>query len=358
MNILQVLSSLDIGGAERTVVDLSIELKHRGHNVSVCTLRHSGPFEAPLSKAGISVTALDKPDGFNYGIVRRLSTLMQANAIQIVHTHNPHVHTYGLLAAKRAKVRVVLCTLHGLRLGQIGKRETIFGALMPFTDAVVSVSEHTRRIFARHPSLVGRDVTLIPNGVQLQRFEGIAARKASAKIVFGCVARLVHVKDHQTLLRAFQLAATRFPDIRLKILGDGPLRCELERLRDDLGLKSKAMFHGSDLDVASFLEEIDVFVLSSLSEGLPSAVLEALAAGRPVIATSVGGVPEILDGQGCGWLVPPASVDALANAMTEAISCERLCSMGLRGRSSVAIEYSLETMCSRHEALYERLLGR
>src|SRR5262249_47978680 len=147
--------------------------------------------------------------------------------------------------------------------------------------------------------------------------------------VLGNVGRLVPPKDQATLVRAFAMAVRSHPDIQLRILGEGPLRSELTSLTNALGLTAKVEFHEPTTDVPSFLAGIDIFGLSSQTEGLPTALLEAMAAARPVIATRVGGVPEILRDQDGGWLVPPSSVDSLAAAITNAVECPDLQERGL-----------------------------
>jgi glycosyltransferase involved in cell wall biosynthesis len=170
------------------------------------------------------------------------------------------------------------------------------------------------------------------------------------------VGRLAEVKDHRSLQLAFAEVTRRRGDCRLEILGDGPLRKELEQLTAKLGISERVRFLGAGLDVGGFLSRIDAFVLSSLSEELPMTVLEAMASSLPVISTAVGAVPELVGESGCGWLSPPGRPDELASAMLNAASAPALRQYGARARSYVEREYSTRVMASGYEELFKRVL--
>lgn len=358
MRIAEIVNSLEIGGAERMVVDLALSLKAWGHTLHVVCLRGSGPLAGPLEEAGITVRALEKSDGVSVGALTKLARYLRAEAIDIVHTHNPLVHHYGVAAGRLAGVPVVVNTLHGLsNLNGAGKSSRIFKAVCPFTDCVVSVCETAQSYFAQKTGIPRSKLAVIYNGIPLEKFLTTPGHLRRDGFVFGAVGRLVPVKDHRSLLKAFDIVRRRHPECRLEVVGDGPLRSELEELANTLGIAGAVRFHGSSLDVASFLRRIDTFVMSSVSEGMPLTMLEAMVSGLPIVSTAVGGVPELIDATSCGWLCPPGDPEVLAESMEAAIRSDRLAEMGKRGQSYVVQRYSLATMAREYEGLFERFLS-
>jgi glycosyltransferase involved in cell wall biosynthesis len=357
MRVAELVDSLTLGGAERMAVNLSLGLRARGNQVTVVCLRKGGPLEQPLAEAGIEVATLGKGEGFRLATARALARLLRERAIDVVHTHNPLVHHYGVLAARMAGVPAVVSTVHGLNnLEKRGKGELLYLLTSLATDRIVSVCRMAQDFFRATLPLPKEKMRVIYNGIPLERFLRLPSRPAADDFVFGAVGRLVPIKDQRSLLLAFQQVAARYPRVRLEILGDGPMRAELEALRDELGLEGRARFCGASEDVTGFLAGLDVFVLSSRSEGLPMTLMEAMAAGVPVVATAVGGIPEFVEESGCGWLAPPANPEALARAMTAAIEAGDLTERGARGRAFAAERCSLEKMAADYESLFAGLL--
>lgn len=359
MHITEVINNLEIGGAERMVADLSAGLHARGHQLSVVCLRGAGPLAAVLEQAGVPVVALNKGSGFSTQSVRMLAQHLRSTGADIVHTHNPLVHHYGLLAARMAGVPVTVNTLHGPgNLQGVGKTEVLFEVSCLFSDAVVACCNAVHNHLRKVTSIARRRSTVIRNGICMDRFIDTQPAQHSGEVVFGTVGRLVPVKDHRTLLKAFARARQTAKNIRLEILGNGPLSSELSALAESLGVSESVRFHGSHLDVPAFLRRIDVFVLCSLSEGLPLTVLEAMAAARPIIGTSVGAIPELVTSAGCGWVCQAGNADELADRMLSAAQTPDLMRLGLQGRSHVLTEYSVQQMVSGYEGLFQDLLSK
>jgi glycosyltransferase involved in cell wall biosynthesis len=359
MRIAEVVNSLEIGGAERMVVDLARCLQAWGHSLHVICLRGSGKLAEPLMEAGIYALALEKGDGFSVTTLARLTSYIRKEGIDVVHTHNPLVHHYGAAGGRLAGAPVVVNTLHGMsNINGADRASRIFKAASGITDCIVSVCQTAHTFFEERTGIPRSKLEVIYNGIPLEKFLPSHCDKPREGFVFGAVGRLVPVKDHHSLLKAFQLVKHRRPDCRLEILGDGPLRRELEELARSLGVADAVQFHGSHLDVSSFLHRVDTFVLSSVSEGLPLTMLEAMAAGLPVVATSVGGVPELIGATGCGWLCPPGHPEALAESMITAAQSSQRNEMGREGQSFVIQRYSLDKMAREYEKLFERLLSQ
>lgn len=358
MRIVELLNTLEVGGTERMAVDLSIALRDRGHHVSVMCLRGEGPLADRLRLADIEVISLGKRDGPDVRALSRLIKWVKQNRIDIVHTHNPLVHHYGAVAGRVSGVRGVVNTIHGV--GNLsrkrGLREWLFSTTCYFTDQVVAVCPMAHREFGNLGVIPKDKLVTINNGIDVDVFGGIRERRSGDEFVFGIVGRLVPVKDHHCLLCAFATVLTQLPRCRLTILGDGPLRVELEQRAGDLGIAGKVRFLGYGSDVAGFYRTVDAAVLCSVSEGLPLSALEAMAAGVPIVATSVGGLPDLVNGSACGWLCPPGKPEALAAVMLEAAMFrDESCVRGERGRSFAVAEYSLGRMADSYEQLFIRL---
>jgi glycosyltransferase involved in cell wall biosynthesis len=165
------------------------------------------------------------------------------------------------------------------------------------------------------------------------------------------------VKDQRTLLTAFARVRQHTPACRLEILGCGELLDELEAQARALGIHDSVTFRGWSRDVAGFLAGVDAFVLSSRSEGLPMTLLEAMAAGLPVVSTAVGGIPEVVNGAGCGWLAPAGDAVGLADRMLEALNAPDFADRSKRARQAAAANYSVGSMTDQYGRLFERLVG-
>jgi glycosyltransferase involved in cell wall biosynthesis len=359
MRIVELVDTLGVGGTEQMVSHLAKSLSARGHQTSVVCLRITGPLAQPLESTGIEVIALHKPEGFHFPTALKLARLLKERNVDVVHTHNPLVHHYGVIAGRLSRAGAVVNTLHGIgNLGRFGKAEAIFGISSFMTDRIVAVCRKAQDVFGENIAVPSRKLTLIYNGIPLHSFLEIPLRLPRREFVFGAVGRLVPVKDHGSLLKAFQIVVRRYPHCRLEILGDGVLRQSLLDTIRSCGLEHSATLRGASHDVAGFLAGIDVFAMCSLSEGLPLTVLEAMAAGLPVVSTAVGGIPELVEGSQCGWLCDPGRSDQLAEAMMLAVESADLRERGARARAYAAQHCSLAEMTNQYEGLFRKLLDR
>jgi len=255
---------------------------------------------------------------------------------------------------------VVVNTIHGP--GNLaekpGLKELLYTGMCRLSDRVVAVCPFAYRKFRDGGVIPKSKLIAINNGIPLDTFLNVRRRSSASEVVFGIVGRLVPVKDHRSLLAAFARVVERWPECRLEILGDGPLRSELEALAGELQIAQRTVFHGFSADVPRFLSRIHVFVLCSLSEGLPLSVLEAMAAGLPIVGTSVGGIPDLVQDGHCGWLCSPSDPASLADAMLQAVDAGTAGRelKGEQGRRHAADNYSLQRMTLEYEQLFARLL--
>jgi glycosyltransferase involved in cell wall biosynthesis len=359
--IVHIVRTLECGGLERLAVDLAIAQKNRGHAAAIyCVYKHEPELQDEAERAGVRVAHFNKGTGFSFRTLRAITAQLRRDRASVVHTHNGLVHTYGALAGRLAGVPCVVNTAHGTSSGVDRHIDRSFRALLPWTDAVVSVSGETNARFAaarrRYPS----KFHIIPNGIQVSKFMARSARPGSKwpRIRIGTVARLAEIKDQATLLRGFQIVHRNFPGAELHLLGDGPLQNDLELLASHLELGRSITFHGSSPNVAEFLSGLDLFALSSRSEGLPIAILEAMSAALPIVSTRVGGTPEAAPEHEAAEYCLPGNPEALAQSMKSILEPQRLAAMGQAAQAIAKRSFSIEANCDSYEALYEKFLPK
>ena len=368
MRIVQFVNNLDMGGLERLAVDLAYCQQADGHQAFIYCLTYPGRIAAEAAARGIIVRSFEKPAGPHLSTIWQIAKQLRRDRPDVIHTHNHLVHHYGVVAGLLARVPVIVNTRHrgehrivngpgGSQLSPVSpdwKSDLIFRGTMPWTGCVVMISESTRQFFIRYRGIPAAKTRMILNGAHLERFLNAPARPGSAlpRVRFGIAARLVEAKDHFTLLRAFAAVVAEVPGAELHIAGDGALRDRLESFARELSLADRVIFLGALPDTAEFLSQLDIFVLSSLSEGLPLALLEAMAAGLPVVSTRAGGVEEAaVDGKNA-YLVAPGDSDALAQAMIRMAREPDLARMGALGRQIVQDRFRIEQTWQEYYKLF------
>jgi glycosyltransferase involved in cell wall biosynthesis len=290
----------------------------------------------------------------------------------VVHTHMAKAGTVGRLAARLCRVPLVVHTYHGhVFHSYFGPRKTrlflaIERALGRLTDRVVVVGEGQREEIAGYGVVPRRKLVPIPLGLELEQYLGADAYRgqlrrelgiAESAPIVGIVARLVPIKAHADFLRAAVSIRSALPDARFLIVGDGQRRAELERLVDALGLRAGVSFLGWRRDMPRVYADLDVVALTSLNEGSPVAIIEALAAARPVVATAVGGVPEVVVDGETGLAVPPGRPPELASAVLALLrDPARADRLGLAGRRHVYPRYDARRLIDDVRQLYLREL--
>lgn len=370
MNITHFVENLERGGLERTVIDLIGAQCDAGHTCRVICLFERGALAEELDVRKVPVLVCGKRNGLDLGAVLRARRfLREVPPGGVLHTHNATAHYYAVLAAAGLPLRCIVNTRHGMGLmGPTRRREWLYRRTMPATDFVAAVCDAARDHFDSGGVRPRSALLTVPNGIRVERFAPASARAREALVeelgwppgsrIIGTVGRLQPVKDQATLIRAFGKVRERVPEAVLLLIGDGGLRGELEGLAAEQGLADAVRFLGDRSDVDRLLRGLDVFALSSLSEGYSVALLEACAAGLPIVATDVGGNREIVRDQDNGLLVPSADPEALAAALERLLRAPELTgSMGRAGRKWVLAEGSLRTMAERYLRLYAQRSG-
>jgi glycosyltransferase involved in cell wall biosynthesis len=358
--VLHVLNTLQTGGAEYLVLNLARALDRRRFPMLVCSLQGDGEIGAELRGLGVPTFVLERREGIDPFLVPSLVSLIRRHHVRIVHTHNVAPWLYAGLAARLAGAAVCHTEHSSLFPEQraLKKAEWLLGHL---SKAVICDGEDVRRQLVEEQGLSPRNVVTVYNGVDTSTYGQPVDRAAGRQAlgleltapVVGTVARLEPVKDQATLLEAFAQVAARLPEARLVVVGDGSQRAALEEQARQPALAGKVLFAGRRADVASLLPLLDAFVLSSVSEGLPLTILEAMAAGLPVVSTAVGVVPEaVVEGE-TGRLVPVKDAGRLAEAIGELLGDPtRARAMGAAGQKRARELFDLRVMTRRYEDLY------
>jgi glycosyltransferase involved in cell wall biosynthesis len=356
IRVLHLSPSLDQGGLEKLQVEFARYADRGRFRLQFLALQHGGICEAELRALGSSVEILDKPPGLRPRTILDLARAFRRLGVDVLHTHNNGPLIYGPPAARLARIPVVVHTRHHGRYPGLGRREiAVTSATSRLVDRVVCVSEDSR-VEGLADGIQPHRLRTILNGIDIARF-GFAGPCHVGPMV--SVARLHRDKNLDSLIRAARIMIESEPGFRLEIAGEGDHRGALEALIGDLGVADRVKLLGNVDDIPGLLGRARALILPSLSEGMSVSLLEGMASGLPVVATRVGGNPEIVAHDETGLLVPPADDVALARAMLRIWRDPELGrSMGAAGRARVERHFDIRRMVADHEALYLELLGR
>jgi sugar transferase (PEP-CTERM/EpsH1 system associated) len=345
-NVAHVTLGLDIGGQERLLVEMARHRDIAAFDWTVVVLGKRGILADPLEAAGVRVITLDEPTGFRVGLWRRLVRLFRAERFDVVHSHDDRPLIYAMPAAWWAGVARRIHTHHHGRLPGISWRQRLLiRRTARFAEHFVCVSDDSAR-FMIEQGIAKERVRTIRNGIDLTRFAFLGPSDDGPIVT---VARLSPEKDVANLVRA----VARVPQARFEIAGDGPCRAELRQLAQELKASERITFHGEVRDIPGLLARARLFVLPSQTEGISLTLLEAMARGLPVVATRVGGTPEVVESEVTGLLVPARDPEALADAINSVIADpQRGRQMGQAARSRVESHFDIGAMTKQYEALY------
>lgn len=354
--VVQVVNSLAPAGAERLTTDLARSLDPSEFDVHVLVVR-DGRLREYVEEAGLPLVQTGFEFDYTFPfVIARMSSYLREQRPDIVHTHLLGSDIVGRMAAVLAGTPIIVTTQHDTH-----PRPWIYRAYRRITghlvDATVACSPAVADYCRTHIGAPEERLATIENGVDVERFAH-AASEWREPVTFGAVGSLIPVKGHDTLIRAFARVSDDLPGSRLLIAGDGVERTALEELIVARGLEGRVFLAGRVDDVCTFLSQVDIFVHPSLSEGMPLAVLEAMAAAKPIIASDIPSLSATV-GDGAGSVVPPGDDEALASEMLRvAGDSDGSVAMGRRAQRRAAERYSLSRTVDEYVGLYRSLLSR
>ena len=368
VRLLYVAGNFVTGGAERHLLEMWRRIDRTRFDVRIAVLKREGAFTAMVEAAGLPIHDLGVGRRvYDHTGVRgllRLVSLVREFRPDIIHGYLFGPNLFAALAGRLCRVPVVCVAKRNVDAFESPRQVAVQRLAHRLATHVTAVS---REVAASSVALgiPASRVTVIENGVDVSRFDGVTRRDSLPGLesvpgttpLIGSVGCLAPRKDYGTLLAALQKLAAKH-DFRCAIAGDGPERAALEAQAAERGLAGRVLFLGERSDVDRLLPAFDVFTLSSREEGIPNALLEAMAAARPCVATRVGGNAEVLEDGRTGWLVPPQDPEALAAALAEALSRpDESARRGAAARAAMVEERSIDAMVRRHEAFYLGALG-
>jgi glycosyltransferase involved in cell wall biosynthesis len=369
VRVLLLSTSMGMGGADQQLLSAALGLRDRGHEVRIVSLTPLGEMGARARAAGLRTDSLEMRRGIpDPRGLARLVRLVRDWRPTVLHSHMLHANLMARAVRLFAPVPAVVSTIHNIyeggRLRMLGYRLT-----NGLVDHMTIISQAAADRFIRERIVPSALLEVVPNGVDTERYRGVPAgtrERLRASLGLGsefawlAVGRFEAAKDYPTMLRAFDRVRARRPDAVLLLVGRGSLQAETQALAASLGLEERVRFVGTREDIPEFMTVADGYVMSSAWEGMPMVLLEAAAAGLPIVATRVGGNQEVVQDGASGFLVPPADDQALATAMLrlmERPEAERR-AMGARGHDHVRQHYGLARVVDRYEAAYREVLRR
>jgi L-malate glycosyltransferase len=359
--VAHVIGTLQVGGAERQLVNYLLAADRQRFTHRVVCLDGSGPLAADLARAGIPVhehrvrlraLPLD---------LLRLASWLRRERVDIVHSHMFGASLFGRIASLLGGVPVRVVTEHGKELWKDRWQVGMDRLLSHITCRHIAVSEDGRRIRMKRERVPAERIALIPNGVKVPPIAagGVDAEARASlgltagDFVVGSVGRLVQAKGYPHLLRTVAALRGSVPALRGVLIGDGPDREALVELAASLGLGDRFLFAGMRSDAVRCLGALDVFTLPSIREGLPVALLEAMAAARPIVITNVGGMPDAVEDGRSGLVVPSGDEAALGAALKRLADDRALAArLGAAAHARARETYAIEAVAARIEELY------
>ena len=367
-HVMFVISGLERGGAEYQLVATAAELSERGWNVTVLSYLPFSPgsWVSELQCTNIRLLTLNASSGLSKyaGLLGAVTAVKRLKPDVIVGFMFHGIMT-ARVAGRLTGVPAVVSSIHSERDGLF--RELVMRATDGLTDAVTVLSQHLAIELGQRRVASREHIHIIPNSVEVPRFAmGLFRDRtremlnvARDQFLWLAVGRLDEAKDYPNLLRAFSTLAQRHPYARLAIAGDGPLRRDLQSMFQRLDMETRVHLLGLRMDMPALYAASDALVLSSAWEGMPNVILEAMAAAKPVVATTVGAVPEVVSDGETGLIIPPHDHEALADAMERLMDLPKDTrqALGRAGYNRVLTDFSRETVIDRWEELFDQLLA-
>jgi glycosyltransferase involved in cell wall biosynthesis len=370
--VLWLIKGLEMGGAEKM---LTMSLPYLDRDTFdyqvVCLFNHSKDLLPEFERHGIPVSCLNIEKPYDIRVIFKLLRLLREQQIDILHTHLPYSGIVGRLGALLAGTKVIISTEHGLmesyhpltRLGNI--------LTLPLNHATIAVSQAAARSILRYKIIRPEKIQVIHNAIDVASLEHIHPDTESIKkslgvngqdLIVGTVSHIRPEKGHQYLLRAARLVLQQRTDVSFVIVGKKKSKEDLKRLEELarlLGIRDKIIFTGFREDALQIMKTFDIFVLPSVWEAFALVIMEAMASGKPIVTTNVGGIPEAIDDGVNGFLVAPRDPQQLAVKILYLLNDNALCNrMGKEGRKKALNKFDIKHMVKEVEQVYVTALNR
>lgn len=351
MKIIQVIPHLSLGGAENMCESLVYELKALGHEVIVISLyRKETAITQRLQAEGIDLRYLDKKLGLDFSMFKKLASVFKAEKPDIIHTHLA-VTKYVFPVAARQKIKVVH-TIHSVATKELPKAERWLNRFFykKHKAIPVALSNQIQKTALDEYRLPSNHIPVILNGVNLSKCRPKQCYTVNGSFKILHVGRFEEVKNHSGMIDAFEIFHAKHPDSELHFVGDGTKRPLITQVVQEKNLSNAVVFHGLQANVHEFLSRADIFTLPSLYEGIPLSIAEAMGTGLPIVATAVGGIPDMLDDKSA--LLVPVDTEKIATAFEKYYEEEEL-----RKRHGLAAlarskQFSSEIMAEKYIEIY------
>jgi N-acetyl-alpha-D-glucosaminyl L-malate synthase BshA len=361
IKVLNVITGLGTGGAERLLLSILRKLNGNKFDSVVVSLYQDDDYMDEFLKAGVKVYKIGYRQKLNPCIVWKIVSIIRREKPDIIHTHLPHATIWGRMAAALSGCRVVLTTEHNTCVWK--RSRGAFYILYKLTyrrnGAIIAISHAVKNEMIRRFGIPEGYIQVIYNGVELNALKGKSEIPEEldgiGHPIIGTVGRLHRVKGHEYLIEAFGKIQKRYANANLVIVGDGREKSRLKWLSQELGLQGSVHFLGTKKNIYGILSMMDIFVFPSLQEGLGIALIEACAAGKPCVASKIGGIPEVTEDGVTGFLVPPGDDTAIAEKVIELLEDEEKAKgMGNSARSFCRQQFNIERKVEALQSLYIR----
>ena len=370
MKVLHLINTLSAGGAELHLLTLCRQLERQGIETVVACLRErvkdSRSLRCDFENEGIRVVRLQADGGYDIRSITRLASLVKKERPSILHTHLPRADLAGVFGRLFYPSVPWVCSVHDIHDKSWSGRWTLplFNFIWSQPDRVVAISHAVKSWLVKERSLPSQKVTVIHYGIESERFSQRQADFRQKwglkdKVIVGAIGRLEPRKGHDCLISAMPEIRNAIPNAALVIAGHDPLGYgkKLQSLIDSLNLREKVQLVGFQSDIAAFLYALDVFAFATQSEGFGQVTIEAMAAGKPVVASKIPPLTEIVQDSKTGLLANPGDPQAFANAISWLLTHpEQASKMGKRGQERVCNHFSAQRMADETLSLYNSLL--
>lgn len=365
VHVLHVTLNMEIGGTEQVIKQLVENTCLDKFCVTVlCIDGIVGSMGQELVKSGVRVISLKRKPGFDKSLIKDLRAVLKDQNVDVLHCHQYTPYTYGVFAAFGSGIPVIY-TEHGRLYPETykWKRFLINPVLSFFTESIVSISKATADALVKYENFPRSRIEVIYNGLRYEKTNIDRQSMLSEldvdeqSVLLGTVSRIDPIKNQPLMIKAFSKVLSKHPKAVLVIVGDGSDRPRLESLVRELGIKKSVRFTGFQVHPQPYFELLDIFLLSSLSEGTSMTLLESMACSKPSVVTDVGGNPEIVLNGETGFVTPDQDVDAFSQAMDSLLASSSLReSMGSKAMLRYRELFSEEKMLSRYEEKYLTLI--